>query len=142
MPHLVEEVAVDAINTALVSHDAELVWDFRETLSHRFALPDVLTPARSIDLSAAWGELRVTEEALVLALSVHTAIDAVQALVPVRRRAQGGNGLVHLRWPPSGLLVVAGVVALAISLTGLVAGRALGNRRPRMLFPLKLRRAW
>ena len=41
LPHLIEDVAVDAINDALVSHDAELAWDFRRTLSHRFTLPEV-----------------------------------------------------------------------------------------------------
>lgn len=76
LPHILEDVAVRAINDGLVSHDAELVWDFRRTLSHCFTLPDVLTPSRTIDLSAAWGELRITEAALVLAISVHTIVDA------------------------------------------------------------------
>jgi hypothetical protein len=128
LPHLLETVAVDAINAALVAHGAELAWNFRETLSHRFALPAVITAIRSLDISAAWGEIRITEEALVFAVSIHigsNAKGAEPAVLPPRPpppRKSRRPGRV-------GLLVAGGVTVLAASLLALIVA---GRRHPRL----------
>jgi hypothetical protein len=49
-------------------------------LSHSFALPSSLAPLAAIGLHAKWGEVRVTEEALVLAVAVQA--DVVRAPEP------------------------------------------------------------
>jgi hypothetical protein len=83
LPHVLEAAAVDAINAALIRQETELVWDFRDTLSHRFTLPDIITSLHSLDVIAAWGKVRITEEALVFAVSIHAVDTASAALGPL-----------------------------------------------------------
>jgi hypothetical protein len=124
LPHLLETVAVDAINASLVAHGAELVWNFRETLSHRFALPTVITAIRSLDISAAWGEIRITEEALVFAVSIHLGPNAHSAQPAVATQGPPRKRRPRVR---VSLLVAGGLTVLAASVLALVAAR---RRRP------------
>ena len=127
IPHIVEEAAVDAINEAFVTHGTELTWDFRETLSHRFKLPAGLAALRFLDLSAAWGKLRVTPEALVFLVSVHTGAGPSQALARVPRPPL----VRHKRqsaWAGARLLAIGGLLALVISAAGLAARQMLVRR--------------
>ena len=54
--------------------DAELAWNFSKTLSHAFALPSFLEPLECFKLHVAWGEVKVTADALVLAISFHSEV--------------------------------------------------------------------
>jgi len=88
LPHLAERAVVDAVNAALLRPENELVWDFRGTLSHTFPLPDVIRGVREVDVAVAWGELRVTKDALVFAVSIHAAgrgDDALIVVAPTRQ---------------------------------------------------------
>jgi hypothetical protein len=67
LPAFIDESVVHAVNGALASKD--LLWNFRQTLSHRFAMSKRLEPIDSADFVANWGKCRITDEALVLAVS-------------------------------------------------------------------------
>ena len=129
MPSIIEDRVVALVNGELSGRHAELVWDFRETLSHRFRLPELLEPARSLDVEIAWGEMRVSAEALVFAISVHvralvdppTAIVAVPQAPP--RRAP------PVRLSPTAVAIGGAALALSISLLGFALGEAIARRR-------------
>jgi hypothetical protein len=72
IPGVIDEKITEKINEALVREHAELEWDFTKTLTHLFELPASLTHLRAIGLDVAWGEVRVTLDALVLAVSFRT----------------------------------------------------------------------
>jgi hypothetical protein len=71
VPSVLDKKIVAAINDALNQKNAELVWRFDTALSHEFALPEMLQPVRALGLKAGWGKVRVTDEAVVLAISFH-----------------------------------------------------------------------
>jgi hypothetical protein len=73
VPAMVTRGVVDRVNKELAS--ADLSWMFTKTLSHDFGLPESLLSARALDLSAVSGHLKVTAEALVLAVKLHGTVE-------------------------------------------------------------------
>jgi hypothetical protein len=71
VPSLLDKKIVAAINEALEQRYTELAWRFETALSHVFVLPEMLQPVRALGLKAGWGKVRVTGEAMVLAISFH-----------------------------------------------------------------------
>jgi hypothetical protein len=71
VPALLDTKIVGAINEALQKRRADLSWNFAKTLSHELPLPEMLQPLRALDLKAAWGKTRVTNEGVVLVVSFH-----------------------------------------------------------------------
>jgi hypothetical protein len=71
VPTRLDKKIVGAINEALKQRNAELAWSFETALSRDFALPEMLQPVRALGLKAGWGKVRVTGEAMVLAISFH-----------------------------------------------------------------------
>lgn len=69
VPSMLDKKIVAAINEALQKKNAELAWNFETALSRDFALPEMLQPVRALGLKAGWGKVRVTGEAMVLAIS-------------------------------------------------------------------------
>ncbi len=74
VPTLIDDGVTAMINKALAAKHIELLWNFTQTLSHTFALPSTLQPLESLALNVAWGKVKITSEALVLAISFHTAV--------------------------------------------------------------------
>ncbi len=74
IPHLFDRQVKEKINHELGKQRAALSWRFFQTLSHFFALPELLDPVRGLDVQVAWGKLRVSEDAVVLAVSFHTKV--------------------------------------------------------------------
>lgn len=127
VPLIVETVAVDSINAALLDDRSELTWDFSRSLSHRFALPEGFGASSSLALSVAWGAVRVTPEALVLAVSIHAAddVDTPPAAALARRSA------MIVRRParvPAAIAVLGGLLTVVLGALGLAAARALLRR--------------
>ena len=75
LPEFVDRGVVDLVNAELDAKHVELAWSFTETLSHVFALPDALASAGAIDLRATWGSVKITDEALVLAVSFRATVE-------------------------------------------------------------------
>jgi hypothetical protein len=67
-PDFVDRGIVDLVNRELETKHVELSWGFTGTLSHQFALPDALASAGALDLRALSGRVKVTGEALALAV--------------------------------------------------------------------------
>jgi hypothetical protein len=74
IPAFGDQPITDKINRELSKRHVELAWAFAAMLSHRFNLPPLLEPLDSLALNVAWGKVRVTDEAMVLAISFHAAV--------------------------------------------------------------------
>jgi hypothetical protein len=74
IPSFGDQPITDKINSELSEHNVELAWAFAAMLSHRFDIPPLLEPLDSLALNVAWGKVRVTEEAMVLAISFHAKV--------------------------------------------------------------------
>ena len=131
LPKMFAGGAIALINKELETHHAEFVWDFRKTLAARFDLPDVLTPARAMSVNVAWAEVRVSNDALVLALSVHLKREAplTKALVPISRSAPLLPPVRAPRHTARDLAIGATVAAATASCLGLLVGTALAHRQ-------------
>lgn len=96
VPSVLDRKIVASINEALQQKNAELAWRFDSALSHEFALPQMLQPVRALGLKAGWGKVRVTSEAMVLAISFHAhALGAAEL-----ERPQGHAAAQPLGDPP------------------------------------------
>jgi hypothetical protein len=75
LPGIVERGLVDLVNKELDADAMAISWNFTKTLSHVFELPDVLASARALALRATWGRVRITSEALVLAVAFEVGVE-------------------------------------------------------------------
>ena len=147
LPALVDAKIVEAVNEALHRRRADLSWNFAETLSHEFALPELVQPLRALNLKAGWGKVRVTAEAMVLVISFRASaittsaskvIDEQEeglrppaadfAVAPARRRA--GPPSVIERASPGTIAIASAIVLAAGYLTFRGAVRLFGARDP------------
>ena len=74
LPDVVDEKITEKINEALVRDHVALEWDFTDTLSHVFPMPATLDHLEALGLQVAWGEVRVTPDAVVFAVSFHARV--------------------------------------------------------------------
>jgi hypothetical protein len=74
IPAFGDQAITEKINSELSKTDVDLSWAFATMLSHRFELPALLEPIDSLALNVAWGKVRVTDEAIVLAISFHAEV--------------------------------------------------------------------
>jgi hypothetical protein len=99
VPSMIDRKIVAAINEALQQKKADLAWRFDSALSHEFPLPEMLQPVRALGLKAGWGKVRVTSEAMVLAISFHAhALGAAEL-----QRPPGDAAARQLGEPPVAL---------------------------------------
>lgn len=75
VPGVVETPVVNLINADLEKNGAVFAWKFTDTLSFKFPLPQSLAPANAIELAAKWGEARIAEEGLTLAVSFRADVN-------------------------------------------------------------------
>ena len=73
-PATVDDRIAEKINHELAQRHALLSWRFGEMLSHVFKMPPFLPPLNAVALDVAWGEVRVTSEAAVIAVSFHSRV--------------------------------------------------------------------
>jgi hypothetical protein len=74
VPGVLDEAISRAVNARLAERHLELSWDFSRTFARVVPLPSLLDPLESLSIRAAWGKVKITEEALVFALSLHNAL--------------------------------------------------------------------
>jgi hypothetical protein len=72
LPALVSDRIASALNARLAAKGAELSWSFSKTLRYVIPLPGMLEPLESFALRSAWGKVRITDEAIVVAASFHS----------------------------------------------------------------------
>jgi hypothetical protein len=147
VPEFVDRGIVDLVNAELEAKHVELSWSFMKTLSHVFALPDALASASGIHLRAMWGRVKITDEAIVLAVSFRATVEppvvgpelsAPAGLLAIRPPHTGRPGplepetiLSSRRRRATGVALVGGAIVLAgLGLSAL----ALACRRPQTFF--------
>jgi hypothetical protein len=144
IPTVIDDQITDKINAALEAEHLDLSWAFSETLSGSFPLPPSLRPLDTLSLQVAWGKLRVTDEAFVMAISFHSDVtrhngNAVVAPAPepVLAPAIEVDRAIELRWrgregTSRGAEIVAlGAAGLALGVS-LYSAFRLGTRRARL----------
>jgi hypothetical protein len=151
-PSIIDRGVVDLVNKELEAKHVELSWNFIETLSHVFDLPAALASAAAIDLRAGWGSVRITSEALVLAISFEARVvprEVARDLAPAalsrtapRSEAEprpiapkGMRGLWH-KSPMSCALGIGGALLAGAGVSALVLSR---RRPPTLLDSLRER---
>ena len=72
LPAMIDREITARVNDAL--DRTELAWSFKETLGHVFELPRSLELVQAVDLRASWGQMKVTAEALVFAVSFQATV--------------------------------------------------------------------
>lgn len=149
VPTMVDEKITERINAEIAKHGIQGRWNFTETLTRTVPLPGKLRPLEALRLAVAWGEVKITEEALVLAVSFHptvyradrgvrAALDgplpspsaaplAAVASSALRARPQSGIGA---GLTPTESSVVVGTLGLAIAAIAYGVGHAMARRRP------------
>ena len=148
IPAFGDRAVTDKINRELAERHVEVAWAFAEMLSHRFRIPPLLEPIDSLAFDVAWGKVRVTDEAMVLAISFHAEVsrrdDAVTTGPPTHGTAMSlprRRALAHRRspLPTQRLKQVALVGGTTLAIVGAYftlrgAGR-MGTRLLRGAFP-------
>jgi hypothetical protein len=149
VPESIDRTIVDRVNKELDAQHLALSWRFTKTLSHLFELPDALASARAIDLCALGGWVKITSDALVLAVSFETRVvqrgarrnhprAPVSAFenVTIATERSIQSKAIHRRWRPSpaslGLVGAAAFLAIA-GVSGLLLVR---HRSPGLLYGL------
>lgn len=74
VPSALDDTISRAVNARLAARHLELSWDFSKTFARVVPLPSLLEPLESLSICAAWGKVKITEQALVFALSLHNAL--------------------------------------------------------------------
>lgn len=123
VPSGLEAKIVDAINDALRENSRDLSWNFTKALSHEFRLPELLQPLRALGLKVAWGKVRTTHDAMVLAVSFNALAIRDDEVGRARHEEIATNGastpVRHLE-PPRPIeqaSPVAVAIATALALT-------------------------
>jgi len=122
VPTVIDDRITERVNAALAARHFEPSWDFLSALSRKIDAPKALSGIDAFDLAVRWGRLRITEEALVFALSfrldvIHDRHHRHDRPRTVARTPRGAR-TTHPR--PQGLAIVAGLALLAAS--GLAVG--------------------
>lgn len=74
VPGAVDDRLSARINQELLKHKTDVAWNFAETLRGSFELPDALSPRGAVTLCSHGAMVRVTAEAVVLAVSMQATI--------------------------------------------------------------------
>jgi hypothetical protein len=124
VPAVLDRTIADKLNVELAKHDVDLAWKFARTLSHRFEFPSSLEPVDGLDLRVRWGKVRVTGEAMVMAVSFQPSVMRHDRLgprfePPALVHVPASHALVKPRSPRSAHLTVSPVVAWGALAMGL-----------------------
>jgi hypothetical protein len=130
IPAAFDETIKQKINRELKEKQRQLTWNFSQNLSHVFKLPSAVRPIDALELDVAWGKVRVTGEALVLAVSFHGHVhregevaNTSTALVPVRPYRGSPlatrNGHASSVRIPTGLALAGGAALASMAAYGM-----------------------
>lgn len=74
VPTIIDNEITNLINRELIKKKVDFGWSFADMLSYDFDLSKILPPVKTLGLKVVGGTVRVTEDALVLAISFQTHI--------------------------------------------------------------------
>jgi hypothetical protein len=140
VPDAIEHEVIVAINRRLADEHVEAEWAFATLFDHVLPLPRMIEPLDAALLRATWGRLRVTGEAIVIAVSVHAAILRTHGTAPPEFAPLLAAGSPRLTAPSvsapakprlttrlAGELLAGGLVGLAAGAAFFALGRAIGR---------------
>jgi hypothetical protein len=142
-PAAVDRGVVGIVNRELEDKHVELAWGFTKTLSHAFDLPEAMASAGVLDLCAVSGRVKVTSEALALAVLFRARVEprGAKPVAPVEEapvapppEAPAGRAV----GPSPAALGVLGALAVTLG-AGLHAVFSRGARRRSLLQRLRRR---
>jgi hypothetical protein len=143
LPDFVDRGIVDLVNKELEAKHVELAWGYTRTLSHVFELPEALASVRALDLRASEGRVKITGEALALAVLFEARVEhrrvGERSPSPVSSApvtVQPGNLRERLASAsPANLAAICGMAFLSgMGIVALLSGR---RRRPTLLEVLR-----
>ncbi len=124
VPSVLDSTITHAVNARLAA--LALSWDFSRTFARVVPLPALLDPLESLSLHAAWGKVRITEEAVVFAFSLHNALgrrgESPEVVAPVAMSSSLARR--HEPRPRVQRSPLAAPTLAAAALFGLAAGAA------------------
>ena len=82
LPNFADESLLDRINDRLAEQDDLLVWRFVERLDFHMAMPERIESPHAIHIRTKWGQVKITAEALVLAISLEMRGEDVPLRAP------------------------------------------------------------
>jgi hypothetical protein len=130
VPDFIDERIKERVNHELQAKKVELAWDFAQTLTHVFDLPRTIALAEAVALDVLWGRLRVTDEAVVLAISFQANVlreGARARIAPSEPPPSAPRLRAQTRPIEARSLAVIG--ALALTAAGGIYATARGMRR-------------
>ena len=74
VPAVIDTRITSLVNEELAKKGVELSWDYAQTLNHVFQLPDLLKPAEALSLTITGAVVKVTTEALGLAIAIRSDV--------------------------------------------------------------------
>ncbi|MEO7111431.1 MAG: hypothetical protein ABI183_13415 [Polyangiaceae bacterium] len=74
VPTIIDNEITNLINRELIKKKVDFAFHFADVLSHEFALSKVLPQIRSLGLKVVGGNVRVTEDAFVLCVSIEANV--------------------------------------------------------------------
>ena len=81
MPEFVDRSVAKRINAALIKYATTIAWNFSKTLTGIVNLPQRLEMVRTLELGAPEGRVEVTEDGIVIGLSVGVSFHHVGEVV-------------------------------------------------------------
>jgi hypothetical protein len=94
VPELLDKRITSTINSKLAAKDAELSWDLSRTLTLSTPLPELLEELEAFALRPRWAKVRITDEAVVYAISFNTALVRTGSQVPAELALSADDELV------------------------------------------------
>lgn len=70
LPDFIDATVIHRVNDMLAEHDDKVVWRFAKALERHFTLPKQIESASAIDTHTNWGKVKITDKALVFAVSL------------------------------------------------------------------------
>ncbi len=137
IPTIIDNQITHRVNKMLADKEVDMAWEFTKTLSYSFDLPATLAPINAMSIIAAWGEVRVSDDALALVVSFHNEVfrgDARPPSLPALAAAPAQPRPPRAAAPPV-LSRADGTAALGWGIAALAAASALalfsgpGHRR-------------
>jgi hypothetical protein len=74
VPTIIDNEITNLINRELIKKKVDFAWAFAKMLSYDFDLSNILPPIEALGLKVIGGNVRVTEDALILAVSFETKV--------------------------------------------------------------------
>lgn len=141
LPSFFDHSVTARINQELERKQIELAWNFTRTLTHAFGLPTSFASAEFIALRASAGRVKVTDDAIGLAVDFEASVRPRSACPSASRRLPPGqpasvgeavrpNGASHARSVDTRSIAL-GAIAGGLLFTTLRTFGGVGKRRTR-----------